>query len=158
MPAEFEEAGYQWTIREGGPSMGSVEATSPTFVEALRAADSHMKGLTLHELSSWVIARLSYLTCGMIDQKTFSHDTNEFGYAVRITDSSGERVAHGAVVIGESRLVYSASDFRTSDSQALFVQMLASSPRDLAICEVKVREPETRRCRSYGWNGRLLIS
>ena len=142
MPAEFEEMGYRWTIREGAPPMGSVEARSLTLVEALRAADSQLKGLNLHELSSWLIARLSYLTCGMIDQKTFSHDTNEFGYAVRITDSSGERVAHGAVAIGENRLAYFASDFRTSDSQALFVQMLASAPAILRSARSRSENPK----------------
>lgn len=138
--------------------MGSIAVPSPLFVDALRAAESMLNGLTVHELSSWVVARLSYLTCGGIDRQTSSDDTNEFGFKIKITDAAGESVAHGAVVIGNNRLVYSAHNIRVVDSQLLFVTLLSGSPRDLAICEVEVREPESRRRRTYGWDGRMLLS
>lgn len=101
MTLRFQYFAFDWTIREGGPPMGSHERSSPLFVDALKTAHRPLSKLTDHELASWVVARLSYLTSGALplEGDEFSHDTNEFGYKLKITDQKKVSVAHGAIVI-----------------------------------------------------------
>jgi hypothetical protein len=40
----------------------------------------------------------------------------------------------------------------------MFVALLADSPDDLAKCEIIVREPESKKRRPYGRDGRMLFN
>ena len=47
---------------------------------------------------------------------------------------------------------------KMDDFQAFIVEVLSESPEDLAKCEIRVQEPETRECRAYGWDGYSLLT
>ncbi|WP_413432572.1 hypothetical protein [Crateriforma spongiae] len=155
MPLKFSELGYQWTIREGSPPMGSVEGSNPDFAEALRSADRAIEKFTEHELASWVVSRLNYFVGGSLEVEgdEFAHDTNEFGYKIKVVDTNRRMIAHGGVVVYENRIAFAAVNTHNANLQDLFVQLLVESPSDLAKIEIRVRTPETKRYRVYGWDG-----
>lgn len=139
--------------------MGSSERDAPSFVEALKCAYGPLTRLSTHELTSWIVARLSYLTSGGLNLagEVFSHDTNEFGYKIKIVDGQGHTAAHGAVVFSNSGIHFAAIDIGIADFQSVFVKLLTESPGDFSRCEISVREPETKRSRKYGWDGVSLL-
>jgi hypothetical protein len=160
MALKFQCLGYNWSIRAGFPPMGSQERTDPVFVDALKAAHPPLGELTDHELASWIVARLCYLTSGAltVEGDSFAHDTDEFGYKMKITDEAKVSVAHGAVIFHAARTSFASVDMEIDDFQSVVVDLLTDSPGDLAACEIRVREPETRNDRTYGWNGYALLS
>ena len=135
--------------------MGSIEDSAPKFANALRAADKKISKFTEHELASWVVSRLNYFVGGSIEVEgnEFAHDTNEFGYKIKIADTNNRMCAHGAVVIHENGITFAAVNTHISNIQDLFVQLLVDSPADLAKIEIRVQTPETDRYRVYGWDG-----
>ena len=159
MGLKFPSGGYHWAIREGGPPSGSRERAALTFLDALKAAHPPLAQLTQHEIASWIIARLSSVTAGALSWEgvEFAHDTNEFGYKIRLSDRSNTTLAHGAVVFHVDRTYFASLDLEIDDFQSVFVALLADFPQDLAICEIVVREPESERKRAYGWNGYSLL-
>lgn len=155
MPLQFSEKGHDWQLREGFPPAGSSESPIASFEQAIRDTVPFLAKSPSHEIASWVVARLAYLTSGAIELEgnDFSHDTNEIGYqlkATRITDGAS---AIGAIVIASSRTYFAFVDAGVGDFQAILVDMLAQSPREYAKCAIRVREPESRRSRRYGWDG-----
>jgi hypothetical protein len=155
----FQHGGYRWAIRAGFPPAGSREKDL-LFSEALRDAHPPLKDLTQHELASWIVARLNFLTSGALslEGKEFADDTNEFGYKIRLANRADSTVAHGAVVFGASRTYFASVDLGVDDFQSVLIGLLVDAPDDLAICEITVREPETSRRRAYGWNGHSLLN
>jgi hypothetical protein len=93
-----------------------------------------------------------------LEGEEFAHDTNEFGYWIRLSDDSNKPLAHGAVMFRADRTYFASVDVRITDFQSLFVRLLTDSPDDLAKCEIVVREPESKRKRTYGWNGYSLFN
>jgi hypothetical protein len=85
--------------------MGSTEVAEPTFVSALRAVCPRISRYSDREIASWIVARLNYLISGALEYlgTDFSHDTNQLGFKVKLTDKEGNTIAHGAVVIEEKR-------------------------------------------------------
>jgi hypothetical protein len=160
MALKFEFGGYHWSLREGFPPMGSRERTDPTFVDALKVAHPPLARLTQHELVSWIVARLNYLVSASIylEGSSFANDTNEFGYKIRLSDDSDTTLAHGAVVFHARRTYFASLDLKISDFQSVFIRLLTDSPTDLSKCEIVVREPESKRKRTYGWNGHSLLN
>ena len=140
--------------------MGSTEASDPDFVTALRESHPKVARLTDHELASWIVARLNYLTSGAlcVEEETCSHDTNEFGYKLKISDHSKKSMAHGAVVIHADRTYFASVNVAVDNFQAVVVELLSESPDDLTACSVRVQEPETRTFRRYGWDGYSLFN
>lgn len=140
--------------------MGSVERKDPLFIDALKAAYPSLQKMTPHEIASWIVARLNFITGGAIELegKTFSNDTNEFGYKLRISDEAKTKLAHGAVMFHANRTYFESLDIKTRDFQAMFIELLADSPSDLAKCEIIVCEPESKRQRAYGWNGYSILN
>jgi hypothetical protein len=71
--------------------MGSRERTVPLLLDALKAAHPPLGRMTEHEIASWVVARLNYLTGTALQAEgtTFAHDTNELGYKIKLSDTSG---------------------------------------------------------------------
>lgn len=157
MLSKFAQLGYQWTIREGFPPMGSTEVAEPQFMAAIRNAGSKIKRYTDREIASWIVARLNYLTSGALDGGSFAHDTNEIGYKVKITDSDKNNVAHGAVVIQEDRTYFASVNVTVDDFQSIFVELLIQFPSDLAKCEIRAQYPESKKYRLYGWDGYSLL-
>jgi hypothetical protein len=156
---DFQYFEYQWGIREGLPPAGSREPTAPTFVEALRAAHPPLSKRTEHELASWIVARLCYLTCDslLLEGTEFAHDTNEVGYKFRLAGSDGKSAAHGAIMIHAEGVRFAEVNVTIDDFQSLVVKLLTDSPNDLSKCEIRVRNPETRKTRKYGWDGISLL-
>ena len=140
--------------------MGSTEVAEPSFVDALRAACPKVKRYTNRELASWIVARLNYLTAGAlhVEGTEFAHDTNEFGYKIRITDSDDKSIAHGAIVMHESRTYFASVNVAIADFQAVFVELLTQYPDDLARIKIRVQYPESERYRLYGWDGYSLLT
>lgn len=138
--------------------MGSTLA-EPSLVEALRAASSLVDQYTDREIASWIVARLNYLTgTNLANEGTeFAHDTNEFGYKIKITDDNKNSLAHGAVVIQENHTYFAAVNITIDDPQSLFVELLTEDPSDLGKIEIRVQHPETQRYRHYGWDGYALL-
>ncbi len=130
MPLKFKFSGYQWSLREGFPPMGSRERKDPKFVEALKVAHPALTKLTLHEIASWIVARLNYITAGALESEGnfFAHDTNEFGYKIKLSDNADTTLAHGAVVIHADRVYFAALDIKIQDFQSVFVSLLAEFP------------------------------
>ena len=137
--------------------MGSTEA--PDFVTALRASHPRLARYTDHELASWIVARLNYLTSGTLcdSEQTYAHDTNEFGYKLKMSDQNKKTVAHGAVVMHANRIYLAATKMSDVDFQAIVIELLSEYVDDLMACSVRVQEPETRRYRRYGWDGHALF-
>ncbi len=160
MPLCVSFGGYQWQIRPGGPPMGSRERTEPSFVEALQVAHPPLSSLTEHEIASWIVARLDFITDGSLvsGRSEFRDDTDEFGYQIRLSDASKTTLAHGAVVFQAKRIYFASVNLKIDDFQSIVVGMLADSPRDLSVCEVAVFIPESKRKRLYGWNGYSLLN
>ncbi|MCA9066439.1 MAG: hypothetical protein KDA96_25400 [Planctomycetaceae bacterium] len=48
---------------------------------------------------------------------------------------------------------FSSVDVKINDFQTLLVDVLTESADDAAACEIRVQEPETRKDRTYGWDG-----
>jgi len=140
--------------------MGSTEVSNPDFVSALRNSHSKLARLTDHELASWIVARLNYLTSGAlcVSEQTYSHDTNEFGYKIKLTDHNKKTMAHGAVVIHADRTYFASLNLAVDDFQAIVVELLSENPDDLTACSVRVQDPETRKSRQYGWDGYSLFN
>ncbi len=139
--------------------MGSTEAESPDFVTALRQCHPRVAKMTEHEVASWIVARLNYLTSGAlcITEATYAHDTNEFGYKLKITDGNKKTVAHGAVVMHADRTYFACVQFGDIDFPATVVELLTEYPDDLMACSIRVQDPETRKSRRYGWDGYALF-
>jgi len=160
MALKFKFGGYQWSLREGFPPMGSHERTDPKFVDALKLAHPPLGKLTLHEIASWIVARLNYITSGSleVEDNFFANDTNEFGYKIKISDNADTTLAHGAVVIHADRVYFAALDIKIPDFQLAFVSLLVDSPNDLAKGEIVVCLPELKKKRRYGWDGYSLTN
>ena len=137
--------------------MGSTEVAEPSFINAIRSASPNVGQYTDSEIASWIVARLNYLTSGAIDGDSFAHDTNDFGYKIKITDAAKKNVAHGAVVIHKDRICFASVNVSIDDFQVVFVELLTEYPEDLAKCEIRVQYPESKRYRVYGWDGYSLI-
>jgi len=140
--------------------MGSHERTDPTFIDALKIAHAPLAKLTLHEVASWIVARLNYITAGSLEVEgnDFAHDTNEFGYKIKLSDNTDTTLAHGAVVFHAKRVYFAALDIKIPDFQSAFVSLLADFPNDLAKIEIVVYFPESKKKRRYGWDGYSLIN
>lgn len=164
MSLYIESHGYLWRLREGFAPVGSTEQQSPLFIDQLRQAVPWIRKQSVHEIGSWVVARLNYLTCGGLPLlgDSFGHDTNEFGYKVRCMNKDKVRQASGAVVIHAKRVYFEHVDPRIEDFQSLFVQLLADNPQDLEPIRIRVRIPSEdvgrTRDRTYGWDGLSLLS
>jgi hypothetical protein len=160
MGLKFQFGGNQWSVRAGGPPMGSRERTDSPFLDALKAAHPPLSKMTRHEITSWIVARLNFITSGSLELegRTFAHDTNEFGYKIKLSDQSDNTLAHGAVVFRADRTYFASLDIKIDDFRSVFVGLLTDSPLDLAKCEITVREPESKKKRTYGWNGYSLAS
>ncbi|MEZ5941976.1 MAG: hypothetical protein R3C18_11330 [Planctomycetaceae bacterium] len=158
MPLKFRELDYEWRLREGFPPMGSVKADSPNFVDAIRSTVPSLERASLHELSSWLLSRLSFLTAGSLELEgnDFSHDTNEIGYKLKATHSTSNASAHGAIVLNPQRVYFAYVDAGIGDYQSLVVELLCRYPDDLEQCAIRVFEPESKRLRVYGWDGYSL--
>ena len=139
--------------------MGCVEKTDPIFVDELRLACPQLNKLSDHELASWIVSRLNYVVSGSLELEgnDFAHDTNEFGYKIRINNDGRSMLANGAIVIHQNRIYFAAIDRNDSNFQSLFVHLLADSPGDLAEIEIRVLVPETKQHRTYGWDGNFLL-
>lgn len=135
--------------------MGSTEQSAPDFVTELRKSHQRIAKLTEHQLASWIVARFNYLTSGDLctGEVTYSHDTNEFGYKIKVSDQSNQTLAHGAIVIHADRTYLSAVNSADIDYQAIVVELLVGGIDDLANSSVRVQSPETRQFRLYGWDG-----
>jgi len=138
--------------------MGSTEVTVPPFVVALRSSCLALERYTDRQVASWIVARLNYLTSGALslEGEHFAHDTNEFGYKLKITDNNNHTIASGAVVIHENRTYFKSVNVQIDDFQTLFVKLLTEYPEDLAIFRIRVRDPESKRIRVYEWDGYSL--
>ena len=160
MALKFKFNDFQWAVREGAPPIVSHEKTAPTFLEALKVAHLPLAKLPVHEIGSWIVARLNYLTAGALEVEgnDFGNDTNEFGYIIKLSDDAGTTLAHGAVMIHADRVYFAANDIKIPDFQSIFVSLLTESPRDLAKCEIVVRTPESKKKRRYGWDGYSLLN
>jgi hypothetical protein len=160
MTLKFEHRDYLWTIRSGFPPMGSTEVQEPTFTEALRTGVPSLQRSSGHELASWVVARLNYITAGAlpIEGEVFAHDTNEFGYKIKLVDAQKSTVAHGAVVFHADMTYFASVKLGIGDFQAVFIDLLTESPDAMEACEIRVQVPETRTYRIYGWDGYSLLS
>lgn len=164
MSLYFESHGYHWRLREGFAPMGSEEQQSPLFLDQLRQTVHWLRKKPVHEIGSWVVARLNYLTCGSLHLlgDSFGHDTNEFGYKVRCMNQEEIRQASGAVIIHADRVYFKHADPAMDDFQSLFVQVLADNPRDLEKIKIRVRIPSENsvrpRYRMYGWDGFSLLT
>ena len=160
MSLKFLFEGYEWSLREGGPHPGSRERDDPTFHDALQAAHPALGKLTLHEISSWIVARLDYITCGSLALlgDEFSHDSNNFSYKIKLADQSQQAVAQGALMFEADRVHFFALDLRIESFQSLLVRLLTDAPQDLSRCDIIVRLPESKRKRHYGWNGYSLLN
>lgn len=160
MALKFNFAGYRWSLREGFPPRGSRERSDQPFFDALKAAHPLLSKLTQHEIASWIVARLNFITSGSleVEGKSFGHDTNEFGYKIRLSDAEDTTLAHGAVVIHANRIYFASLDIKIDNFQSVFISLLADSPSDLAKCEIIVRVPESKRKRTYGWDGYSLLN
>ncbi|GAB5406803.1 MAG: hypothetical protein Aurels2KO_50340 [Aureliella sp.] len=158
MPLKFHELDYEWRLREGFPPMGSAEADSPNFVDAIRARVPSLTTASLHVLTSWIVSRLSFLTAGSLELEgnDFSHDTNEIGYKLKATHLTSKASAHGAIVLKPERVYFAHVTTGIDEYQTLVVDLLCRTPEDLAQCEIRVREPVTQRPRVYGWDGSAL--
>ena len=160
MSLKFHHGGYNWALREGGPPMGCRERGERTFEDALKAAHEPLTRMSPRQLASWVVARLNAIVDGLLELEggMFSHDTNEFGYKLKVSDEKGITLAYGAVVFQPDRMSFAWRDNGLSDFQAAFVALLTESPSELRRCEIVVRVPETKQTRSYGWDGYSLIT
>ena len=160
MPIKFQHEGRTWELREGGPPMGCRERDDPPFEVALKSAHGDLAEMTRRQLASWIVARLSAITSGTLELEgnSFSHDTNDFGYKIKLSDPSKTTLAYGAVVFLVDRTYFAWASDREVDLQALFVALLVESPNELGRCEIVVRASETKRKRSYGWDGENLIT
>lgn len=158
MALKFSEIGHEWRLQEGSPPMGSVESKAVTFEQAIRDSVPFLAKSSSHEIASWVIARLAYFTSGALELEgiDFAHDTNEIGYKVKATRTTDGALAHGAIVITQDRTYFAYVDAGLGDLQSLLVELLSLSPRDYAKCVIRVREPESKRSRRYGWDGYSL--
>ncbi|WP_145431680.1 hypothetical protein [Lacipirellula limnantheis] len=164
MSLYFESHGYYWRLREGFAPMGSGEQQSPLFIDQLRQSVPWLRKASVHEMGSWIVARLNYLTCGNLKMlgDSFGHDTNEFGYKVRCMNEQSIRQASGAVVIHADQVHFKYADSIIDDYQSLFARILADNPRDLDKISIRVRIPSEDniqpRYRAYGWDGFSLLS
>ena len=158
MPLKFRELDYDWRLREGFPPMGSVEGESPDFAAAIRSSVPSLSTASTHELTSWIVSRLSFLTAGALELEgnDFSHDTNEIGYKLKATHSTSNASAHGAIVLNPERVYFAFVDAGIGDYQSLVVDLLCRYPEDLDQCTIRVFEPESKRSRAYGWDGYSL--
>lgn len=158
MALKFSEMGYEWQLREGFPPMGSSEDPAIPFEVAIRHAVPFLAKSSPHEIASWVVARLAYLTSGALDLEgdDFSHDTNEIGYKTKAKRVADGASASGAIVITSSRTYFAFRHDGLRDFQAIFVAMLSQWPNEYAKCVIRVREPESNRSRLYGWDGYSL--
>ena len=111
-------------------------------------------------LSLAELGRLNAVTAGSLELegRVFAHDTNEFGYKFKASGVDRVVLAYGAVVFQAARTYFAWSGNGLADFQAVFVDLLTGSPADLCRCEIVVRVPESRRTRSYGWDGHSLIT
>ena len=160
MALKFQFGGFQWALRAGGPPMGSSERTDQAFLDALKAAYAPLSKMNQHEIASWIVTRLNFITSGSLELEgnLFSGDTNDFGYKIKLSDEGDITLAHGAVVVKADRILFASLDIKIADFQSLFITLLADSPNDLAKCEIIVREPEKKKKRAYGWDGYSLLN
>ncbi|WP_146118827.1 hypothetical protein [Blastopirellula marina] len=158
MPIKFKHNNRQWSIREGFAPMGSVES-QPTLLERLHDSSSRLKRFSDHQLASWIIARLCYITADKLLAlgEVFSHDTDEFGYKVKISDSQQRTLAHGAIVFHRQRISCAAVEADGVNFQALLAELLVEWPDDLGKCEITFEDPDSREKRKYGWDGDRLL-
>lgn len=158
MSLTFSELGYDRRLREGFLPMGSTERTALRFEDAIRSAVASLANAQTHEIASWIVARLAYLTAGAleIEGSEFSYDTNEIGYKLRATNPQTKNSAHGAIVIADDRIYFSYVDVGIGDFQSVVVEMLSRYPDDLTECSIRVCVPESKRSRLYGWDGYSL--
>ena len=103
---------------------------------------------------------MNYLTAGglEVEGNEFAHDTNEFGYFIRLCDQTDTTLASGAVMIHAERVYLTANDIKIPDFQSVFVDLLVECPADLAKCEIVVCVPESKKRRRYGWDGYSLLN
>jgi hypothetical protein len=160
MALKFQHSGFEWTLREGFPSIGATISDSVPIIEALKVAHPPLSTWTTHQIASWIVARLSYLTSGSLEREgnDFAHDTNEIGYKLRISGQNHTMLAHGAVVIQMSRIYFACLNIGIDDFQSLVIKLLADSPNDLSIVQVRVRDPGNQKIRRYGWDGFSLLT
>ena len=160
MAIKFSESGYDWRLREGFAPMGSTEVETPLFIDVIRGSVNSLSTRTLHEVSSWIVARLSYLTSGSLELEgnEFAHDTNEIGYKLKAVQPETRASAHGAIVLHPDKVSFASVSSGIDDFQTIVVDLLCGRANDLLECDIRVIEPESREARSYGWDGRNLFS
>ncbi len=156
---QFSELGYDWQLCEGLPPAGSSECQTPTFEQAVRDAVPFLAKSSAHELASWVVARLAYLTSGSLELegKEFSHDSDEVGYRLKATRRSDAASAQGAIMLAPSRVYFACVEAGLSNFPFIVLELLSQFPRDYEKCVIRIREPESKNSRRYGWDGYSLI-
>ena len=155
MPQKFQFRDYRCQLSAGYPVVGSVEPASPSFVEALLAAHRDLSKLSQKDLGSWIIARLTDLTYGALpfEGDYFASDGGDFGYRIKVMDAGGKLLGNWGIVFWPQRIQLSGFSPVEFDGQALIVEMLTESPGDLGKCEVTIHNPESRKRRTFGWDG-----
>ncbi len=53
---------------------------------------------------------------------------------------------------------FASVDVRIGNFSSLLLEVLTASAEDLATCEIRGQDPETRKYRTYDWDGYSLLS
>lgn len=159
MSLTFSENGFEWQLREGFLPMERMIRGNDPFENVIRAAVPFLAKAAIREICSWVVARFAFLTSDalQLEGTEFAHDTNNFGYKLTATRKDDAASTHGAISFASDHIDFAFVDSRIGDLQVILISMLAQSPRDYAKCVIRVREPESKRTRTYGWDGYSLL-
>jgi hypothetical protein len=128
----------------------------PTFLEELTATGKFPQALSKRNLISWILARLTELSYGGLtfEDTAFESDGGEFGYRLKISDATSQRIGCWGFLFWDDRIeLRGSAEPHAINGQTLIVEMLTESPRDLGKCEVTIRNPDARTKKTYGWNG-----
>lgn len=158
MSLKFEFGGYKWRLRAGFPPMHSIRADM-SFPDQLRARIPALSKCNTHGLGSWIIGRLNYLSFGNLplEGTGFSHDTDEFGYKLKMSDLGGRTAGHGAIVISRTEISFSYSRDSQPDFQDIVVKLFTSNEIGLESCTITMTINEPFQTFRYGWDGHSLL-
>ena len=158
MALKFEFAQYKWRLRAGFPPMGSIQS-SVGFEDQLRLSAPELANYSTRSLGSWIVGRLNYIVNGNLplEGEEFSHDTDEFGYKLKMSNSAGDTCGHGAITIGRDRIFFAYLPLKEVDLQDIVIALLTDQTESLKSCTITMTVNEPFQQYHYGWDGYRVI-
>ena len=160
MPVRFAHDSSEVELRAGYPPPCSDDERVSNY-EATFAAQGVISGpASVHNVTSWILARLAALTHGDIQDEhgaQFCNDGGEFGYRFTFTGNNGELIGKCGVVFYRNRIEFAGFSKAGHDIRLCFTKMLTDSPNDLGRCSIESVDAETGEVIHFGYDGGVLL-